>query len=39
MKKISIIGAGASGMAAAIYLKSKREDLDITIFEADERVG
>ena len=39
MKKINIIGAGASGMSSAIYLKSRNNDLDITIYEADDRIG
>lgn len=39
MKKINIIGAGASGMSVAIYLKSRNNNLNITIFEADDRIG
>lgn len=39
MKKINIIGAGASGMSVAIYLKSRNKCLDITIYEADDRIG
>lgn len=39
MKKINIIGAGASGMSVAIYLKSMNSNLDITIYEADDRIG
>lgn len=37
MKKIGIIGAGASGLYAAINLKNK--NTDVTIFEKNDRIG
>ncbi|PJF42400.1 MAG: oxidoreductase [Phototrophicales bacterium] len=37
MAKIGIIGAGVAGLAAAVDLK--RANHEVTIFEADERVG
>ena len=41
--KIAIIGAGASGLAAAVFASYKAESLgikaDITLFEANSRVG
>lgn len=39
MNKINIYGAGVSGMTAAIYLKKRNPKLDITLYEADIRVG
>lgn len=39
MKNIAIIGSGASGLACAIMLKSKMPALDVTIYEANDRVG
>ncbi|MDD5359971.1 MAG: NAD(P)/FAD-dependent oxidoreductase [Sulfurovaceae bacterium] len=37
--KIAIIGAGASGMMCAITAKKQSNDLDITIFEKNDKVG
>jgi predicted Rossmann fold flavoprotein len=43
MKKIVIVGAGASGLMASIYLKEQANkqkiDLDIILVEKNERVG
>lgn len=39
MNNIAIIGAGASGLACAIMLKTKIPTLDITIYELNDRVG
>lgn len=39
MNKINIYGAGISGMTAAIYLKKRNPKLDITLYEANDRVG
>jgi oxygen-dependent protoporphyrinogen oxidase len=36
---ISIVGAGISGLATAQALLTRNPDADITIFEADQRVG
>ncbi|HWE50735.1 MAG TPA: FAD-dependent oxidoreductase [Bryobacteraceae bacterium] len=36
MKRIAVIGAGISGMAAAYYLSRKHE---VSLFEKDERLG
>jgi len=37
--KISIVGAGISGLATAQAVLARKPDADITIYEADERVG
>jgi oxygen-dependent protoporphyrinogen oxidase len=37
--KISIVGAGISGLATAQAILSRKPDTDITIFEADQRIG
>ncbi len=37
--KISIIGAGISGLATAQAVLARKPDTDITIFEADKRIG
>jgi len=39
MNKINIYGAGISGMTVAIYLKKRNPKLDITLYEANDRVG
>ncbi|MEJ2527818.1 MAG: NAD(P)/FAD-dependent oxidoreductase, partial [Sulfurovaceae bacterium] len=38
-RKIAIIGAGASGMMCAITAKKQNNELDITIFEKNDKVG
>jgi len=37
--KIDIIGGGISGLSLAFLLLQQRGDLDVTVFEADTRVG
>ena len=37
--KISIVGAGISGLATAQAVLARKPDAEITIFEADQRVG
>jgi len=37
--KISIVGAGISGLATAQAILARRPDTEIVIFEADQRVG
>src|SRR5210317_1789746 len=37
--KISIVGAGISGLATAQALLARKPDAEITLFEADQRVG
>jgi len=37
--KISIVGAGISGLATAQALLTRRPDVEITLFEADKRIG
>jgi len=37
MKKIAILGAGITGLASAYYLQ--KEQIDVTIFEKNDRVG
>ena len=39
MKKISIIGGGISGLTIAYLLLNKNSDLDVTVYEADNRAG
>ena len=39
MKKLAIIGAGASGLCAAIEAKKANPDIDITIFERMQKSG
>ena len=39
MKKISVIGGGISGLTIAYLLLNKRSDLDVTVYEADNRPG
>ncbi len=39
MKKIAIIGGGASGLFCAIWLLTKQSNADVTIFEKMNRVG
>lgn len=38
-KKIAIIGAGASGMMCALTAKRLNPNLDITLFEKNEKIG
>ena len=37
--KISIVGAGISGLATAQAILARKPDADITVFEADQRIG
>jgi oxygen-dependent protoporphyrinogen oxidase len=37
--KISIVGAGISGLATAQAILTRKPDAEITLFEADQRVG
>ncbi|MGB5290985.1 MAG: protoporphyrinogen oxidase [Lysobacterales bacterium] len=37
--KISIVGAGISGLATAQAILTRKPDTEITIFEADQRIG
>lgn len=37
--KISIVGAGISGLATAQAILARKPDAEITVFEADERIG
>ncbi|MDX2418186.1 MAG: protoporphyrinogen oxidase [Xanthomonadales bacterium] len=37
--KISIVGAGISGLATAQAIITRKPDAEITIFEADQRIG
>jgi oxygen-dependent protoporphyrinogen oxidase len=39
MKKIAIVGGGISGLTVAYLLLEKKEDLDITVLESDNRPG
>ncbi len=39
MKRISIVGGGISGLTLAYALISKRDDLDVTVYESDQRPG
>ena len=39
MKKLAIIGAGASGLCAAIEAKKANPNIDITIFERMQKSG
>jgi predicted Rossmann fold flavoprotein len=38
-KKVAIIGAGASGLIIAILAKQYNQNLDITIYEKNEKIG
>ncbi len=38
-KKVAIIGGGASGMMCALSAKNQNPDLEITIFEKNEKLG
>ncbi len=38
-KKIAVVGAGIAGLAAALYLRHKRPELDVTILESSDRAG
>jgi oxygen-dependent protoporphyrinogen oxidase len=37
--KINIVGAGISGLATAQAIMSRKPDAEVTIFEADQRIG
>lgn len=37
--KIAIVGGGISGLATAFYIKQGNPDIDITIFEKEEKLG
>lgn len=39
MKRIAIVGGGISGLSAAYLLVSGNPDLEVTVFEADDRPG
>ena len=39
MKRIVIVGGGISGLAVAYLLLEKKQDLDITVLESDNRAG
>ncbi len=39
MKRIVIIGGGISGLTAAYLLLNRKRDLDVMVFEADDRPG
>ena len=39
MKKIAVIGGGISGLTIAYLLLNKRPELDVTVYEADNRPG
>ena len=39
MKKVVIIGGGVSGLTVAYVLRSRNEDLEITVLESDGRPG
>ncbi len=39
MKKIGIVGAGASGLYAALLIKKKHPNYDVTIFEKEAKIG
>jgi oxygen-dependent protoporphyrinogen oxidase len=39
MKKIAVIGGGISGLTIAYLLLNKKPELDITVYEADNRPG
>lgn len=37
LRRVAVIGAGVSGVAAAIHLK--REGLEVTVYERNARAG
>ncbi len=39
MKRIAIIGGGISGLTLAYVLSSRNEELEVTVYEADDRPG
>ena len=39
MKKIAVVGGGISGLTIACLLVNQKEDLDVTVYEADKRPG
>ena len=38
-QRIAIIGAGVSGLSAAWHLHTSSDDIDVTLFESDSRLG
>ena len=39
MKKIAVVGGGISGLTIACLLVDQKEDLEIAVYEADNRPG
>lgn len=39
IKDVAIIGGGAAGLSCAVMLKTKLADINVTVLEANERVG
>ncbi len=39
MKRVAVIGAGISGLAAALALAEQSNDIEVTLFESSDRVG
>lgn len=39
MKNAAIIGGGAAGLACALMIKKRMPGIDVTVFEANDRVG
>ncbi|MEO8269059.1 MAG: FAD-dependent oxidoreductase, partial [Aureliella sp.] len=39
MKQVAVIGAGISGLAAALALVEQSPDIQVTLFEGSDRVG
>ncbi len=38
-KRIAIVGAGITGLSSAYFIKKARPDIEVTIYEASNRVG
>lgn len=38
-KRIAIVGAGVTGLSSAYFIKKARPDIEVTIYEASNRVG
>lgn len=38
-KKVAIIGAGITGLSSAYFIKKQDPSIEVTIFEASNRVG